>query len=400
MLIIRGIQELATCGPKGIVQNTTIAIDNGLFVDLPKRVSKKDTIIEAGDFIALPGFVDCHTHTVFAGSRAKEYEKKISGASYADVQKAGGGIHSTVKATRKADRSALYKKACCALYEMFSHGTTTVEIKSGYGLTTEEEIKILSVIKMLASNVRQDIIPTFLGAHTIPKEYSENRSEYLETIIHEMLPRMYREKMADGVDIFCDPLGFTAEETNKILAFATSLGFKIHVHGEQTAHGGGAKLSAKYKALSLDHGDFLNDEDISALKDAGTTVVLLPGTILHLMEWNKVDYPALLKKVKRAGVPVALATDYNPGSSPIVSMKLIMDLAIRFFKMSYEDALLGATINSARALGLEKKLGSIEIEKQADILLIRADSVDDYLHHIGDRKIEMVIKKGQIFQNP
>jgi imidazolonepropionase len=399
MLIIRGIKELATCGLKGVIRNATIAIDGELFVDLPKRVSKKDTIIEAGDFIALPGFVDCHTHTVYAGSRAKEYEKKIGGASYADIQKAGGGIHATVNATREAHFGDLYDKAMKTLDEMFRAGTTTVEIKSGYGLTKVTEIAILRVIELFSFRAKQDVVATFLGAHTIPKEYSENRSRYLEALIYEMLPHTYREKIANGVDVFCDPLGFTAEETDKILAFATSLGFKIHIHGEQTAHFGGAKLATKYKALSLDHGDFLDDEDIALLKDAGTTVVLLPGTILHLMEWNKVDYPALFKKLKTAGVPVALATDFNPGSSPIISMKLIMDLAIRFFRMSYEDALLGATINSAKALGLSERLGSIEVGKQADMLLIRADSVADYLHQIGDREIEMVIKKGRIFQN-
>lgn len=397
MLIIRGIKELATCGPKGILQHAIIAINNGVFIPLPKRLSKTDTVLDASEFIALPGFVDCHTHTVFAGSRAKEYEKKIGGRSYAEIQNAGGGIHATVNATREFKAWDLLGIAWDRLQEMFQRGTTTVEIKSGYGLTIENEFNILHAIRLLSDRAQQNIVSTFLGAHTIPKEYSENRNGYLDMMIHDMLPRAYREKLVDGVDVFCDPLGFTTEETNKILAFATSLGFKIHVHGEQTAHFGGAKLAAKYRALSLDHGDFLDDEDISALKDAGTTVVLLPGTILHLMEWNKVDYAALFKKLKGAGVPVALATDFNPGSSPILSMKLIMDLAIRFFKMSYEDALLGATINSARALGLEKKLGSIELGKQADILLIRADSVADYLHRIGDRPIEHVIKKGNLF---
>lgn len=396
MLVIKNIKELAT--PENIISNATIVVDDEKIISVGKTSDispkKDDEVIDATGMIALPGFVDCHTHAVFGGSRAAEYDAKLQGMSYAEVQKRGGGIHYTVGETRKANEDELYESAKSRLEEMLRRGTTTVEIKSGYGLSAEGEIKILRAIKRLQSSEPQDIIATFLGAHTVPKEFSENRTAYVDLIIREILPKIAEEKLAECCDVFCDPLGFTPEETERIFAEAKRLGLKLHIHGEQTAHYGGAKVAAKFGALSLDHGDYLDDEDIALLKKSGTIVVLLPGVLMHCMDWNKINYPELVRKLKTADVPIAFATDYNPGSAPVLSMKLVMDLGMRFFKMGVMECLRASTIIPAKVLGREKLLGSINVGKQADILLIKAHSVADHLYQIGDRRLDYVIKKG------
>jgi imidazolonepropionase len=404
MLIIENIKELATCAGN-MITDATIVIDGEKIIavgktdDLKKRYYLKkrgDKIIDATGMIALPGFVDCHTHAVFGGSRAAEYDAKLRGMSYSEVQKRGGGIHYTVAETRKAGVGELYLNAKSRLREMLLCGTTTVEIKSGYGLTLKDEYKILQVIRGLQTNEPQDIIATFLGAHTVPKEYAENRAAYVDLVANEMLPKIAEEKLAENADVFCDPLGFTPEETEKIFTAAKRLGLKLHIHGEQTAHFGGAKVAAKFHAVSLDHGDYLNDEDIALLQKSGTIVVLLPGVLMHGMDWGQTKFADTVVKLKAASVPIAFATDYNPGSAPLLSMKLVMDLGMRFFKMGVMECLQAATINAAKVLDREKIIGSIEAEKQADILLVSAHSVADYLYQIGDRHFDLIIKKGRI----
>ncbi|MFA5830602.1 MAG: imidazolonepropionase [Candidatus Paceibacterota bacterium] len=399
MLIIKNIKELATCAGE-IIPNATVAIDGEKIIAVGKSseisARKGDEIIDATEMIALPGFVDCHTHAVFGGSRAKEYDAKLQGMSYAEVQKKGGGIHYTVQETRKASENELYASAKSRLEEMLRRGTTTVEIKSGYGLTTVDEIKILRVIRRLSESEPQDIVATFLGAHTVPKEFKNARETYVDLVANKMLPRIAKEKLAECADVFCDPLGFTPEETEKVFSKAESLGFKLHIHGEQTAHFGGAKVAAKFRAMSLDHGDYLDDDDISLLKKSGTTVVLLPGVLMHCMDWGKTKLADTVVKLKTAGIPIAFATDYNPGSAPVLSMKIIMDLGMRLFKMGVMECLQASTIIPAKVLDREKTLGSIEVGKQADILLIKAHSVADYLYQIGDRHFDFIIKKGKI----
>jgi len=402
MLIIKHIKELATCKTNDVITDATVIIDEGRFIafgktsDLcPVYPRREDKIIDASGIIALPGFVDCHTHAVFAGSRAEEYRAKIQGEGYAEIHKKGG-IMSTVLATRASSEHGLYIESKERLRQMLSLGTTTIEIKSGYGLTLADEMKILRVIGRLKKDGPQDIVSTFLGAHTIPPEFRGDRKQYVDLVIKKMLPTIHKARLADSIDVFCDELGFTQEEAEKVLIYGRLYGFSRHVHGEQTSHFGGAEAAAKFNALSLDHGEFLNDFDISLLKDSGTTVVLLPGVILHLSEWGKVDYPALAERLKAAGVPIAFATDHNPGTSPILSMKVVMDLGMRFFRLGYEDCLRAATINAAKALGLEQTLGSVEAGKQADLLLVRTSSVAQYLHDIGDIPIATIIKRGEL----
>ncbi|MCK9351744.1 MAG: imidazolonepropionase [Candidatus Paceibacterota bacterium] len=404
MLIIKNIKELATCAGDMITDAMIVVVGEKIIAvgktDRLKehyhQINREDKIINASGMIAIPGFVDCHTHAVFAGSRANEYSAKIRGKSYSDVQKMGGGIRSTVIETRNASEDELYASARSRLREMLRCGTTTVEIKSGYGLNVKDELKILRVIKRLQKSGPQDIIATFLGAHTIPKEYAQDREGYVDLIIRKMLPVIAEEKLAENADVFCDPLGFTPEETEKIFTEARRYGLKLHIHGEQTAHFGGAKVAAKFGAVSLDHGDYLDDDDISQLKRSGTTVVLLPGVLMHCMDWGKTKLADTVAKLKAAGILIAFATDYNPGSAPLLSMKLVMDLGMRLFKMNSKECLRAATINAAQALDMSKMIGSIEAGKQADILLVSAHSVEDYLYQIGDRHFDLIIKRGRI----
>ena len=412
MLRVTHIKELATCSASGktevnklgIIRDATILIDGKHIVavgktrDILARYPKKknDREIDATEKIVIPGFVDCHTHLVFAGSRAEEYESKLLGVSYSALHKRGGGIHSTVRATRNATEEELFLSAQKTLREMLRRGTTTVEIKSGYGLTLRDELKILRVIKRLQKTEQQDIIPTFLGAHTIPSEYKKKRGEYVSLITNTMLPKVAEERLVEYVDVFCDPLGFTAKETERIFIKATTLGLSVRIHGEQTAHEGGAEIGARFHAASIDHCDHLSTRDIALMKKANTTAVLLPGVLFHTMEWTKSRLPGIAKKLQNAGVPIALATDYNPGSSPLLSMKLTVDLAMRFLKLSGDECLLGATQIPSVALGKDKLVGSIEAGKQADLLIIDAPSAKDYLHQIGDRTILHIIKNGVI----
>lgn len=418
MLIIKNANEIVVCPslkgrPKigrdfsdcGVVLGGAIVIFEGKIQAVGKtknilsrfKPTKKDQVIDASQKIVLPGFVDCHTHAVFAGSRAEEYRTKLAGASYAKIHKKGGGIFSTVKSTRNASEDDLAQNGLNAVERMFALGTTTLEIKSGYGLDFKNEIKILRAIHKIKKAASGAVIPTFLGAHTIPPEFKEKRDEYVAEIIEKMIPYAAENKLAEFCDVFCDPLGFTPKEAKRILRAAKDVGLKIRVHAEQTAHGGGAKIAADIKAVSVEHCDFMNDGDIRILKNSGTMAVLLPGVLFHLMEWGKIRrMKKLIEKLRENKVPMALASDFNPGSSPIYSLKIIADLALRFFGLSYVECLNAITINAAFALNLGKKTGSLEPGKDADILIVDAPSLNDYMHCPGDPPISCIVKKGEI----
>ena len=415
MLIIKNIKEIATrkgsvAGHAGqvltVLEDATIVIEgknikavgSGKGISLKYKPGKKDTVIDAKGKVAIPGFVDCHTHLVYGGSRAKEYELKLKGQSYSELHKKNGGINLTVEETRKMSEKELFVGAKKRLDEMFRFGTTTVEIKSGYGLDFDNEIKILNVIKKLKKTAKQDIVATFLGAHTVPLEFQNDRRGYMREVIQKMLPYVKQNGLAEFVDVFCDPLGFTTKETAEIFSTAKTLGLGIRVHAEQTASFGGASLAAEFGASSCEHCDFLTEEDIKKLKKSKTVPVFLPGVLLHLQEFEKLPaFQKTLARIKEEGVRPAIATDHNPGSSPAISMKLMMDLALRFYKIGYLDCLEAATSGAAEALDRSNDVGSIEEGKQADILLIDAPTIKDYLHQIGDRKIDHVIKKGKVF---
>lgn len=417
MLIIKGANEIATCKPRsagaktgadfshcGIITDGSVVIEGAHIVAVGETKEilrafrpKRNEVIDASGKTVIPGFVDCHTHAVFAGSRAEEYQLKMLGADYQDLHRQKGGIHLTVEATRNATEDALFVEAQRRLGRMLQSGTTTLEIKSGYGLTTKDELKILRVVKRLSDTQPQGIISTFLGAHTIPLEYAGNRKEYMREILETMLPTVSSEHLAEYCDVFCDPLGFTPEETRRILSRAREYGMSVRLHAEQTARSGGAQIAGEFRAASADHCDFANADDLHALAKSGTVAVVLPGVFFHLMEWGKqAQIRNFVREAREAGVPLAIATDYNPGSSPVLSMKLIMDFALRFFGLSYEECLNAATINAAYALGRGSATGSIEEGKQADILIVGAPTVHDFLHEVGDQRIETIIKNGLI----
>lgn len=421
MLIIKNANEIATCHTTDnkpsvgnqfsdckIIKNSTIVIDGKYIaaVGNTKKImrrfhpGKKDLVIDAINKIIIPGFVDCHTHAVFAGSRAEEYDLKLKGQSYAEIHKKRGGIYFTVTHTRKASEQELFLLAQKTLREMFFRGTTTIEIKSGYGLTIKDEIKILRTIKRLKKSCPQDIVTTFLGAHTVPVEYLSKRALYVKQIIQDMLPLVKKEVLADYCDVFCDKLGFTPKETVEILNAAKNLGMKTRVHAEQTSHWGGARIASQLHTTSTDHCDFTSFKDLQQMQKNGVTAVFLPGVLFHLMEWDKLHrLQSAVNHAKDIALPFALATDYNPGSSPILSIKLIADFAHRFFKLDYNECLNAVTLNASYALGLSNTLGSIAKGKQADLLVADAPTVRDYFYQIGDQCIDYIIKNGVVYSH-
>lgn len=452
-LIIHSASELVTVckrcdGPKrrggmdwlGILENGALAIEIdeggcGIIVAvaptdhiLKYYECPPEKMISAAGKIVLPGLVDPHTHLVFAGSRHEEYVEKIRGKSYVEIHQnqspkipprlpklrlgAGGqyflpftkggntaGILYTVEITRRASKEELIKKALKDLDIMMSHGTTTIEAKSGYGLDRENEIKILEVIQELSRIHPMTIIPTFLGAHTVPTEYKNDRREYVRLVI-SMLSEIKERRLADFCDVFCDPLGFSLAETTAILYAAKESGMKLKAHAEQTKPFGGSALAAALGAVSADHLDFADSLQINEMAKAGVIGVLLPGVTHHLMEARKLektkkqDFPTLVKEMIEAGLPIALATDYNPGSSPTQSMQAIMELAARLYRMTPAQIINAATINAAYAIGRGKEVGSLEQGKWADIVIFDCPAHEMLIDGFGVNKVWAVIKKG------
>ena len=358
----------------------------------------------------MPGFVDCHTHLVYAGTRSHEYEKKTQGASYAKMHNLLGsvsGLKFTVEKTRKASEEELYDKAIKDLDKMLKHGTTTVEIKSGYGLSYESELKILKVIKKLSENHRISIITTFLGAHDIPIEFQEKREEYIEQVIN-MLPYISQNKLAKYCDVFCDALAFTPSETEKIFLEAKKQGFSLRVHSEQTSHTGATKMAVSLDVVTAEHLDYIDDEDITLLSNSKTIGVLLPGVTFHCCDLIQLSdskdqqpkqggiSPFKVRKMIDNGVSVAIATDYNPGSCNTLSMKTIMECAARIYRMKTYEIINCVTINAAHALEVGDIVGSIEEGKFADIVIHDCEDPRYLIDNFGSNLVETVIKRGRV----
>jgi imidazolonepropionase len=322
-------------------------------------------VVNAGGRIVLPGFVDAHAHPVFAGNRADEFEERASGATYQEIAARGGGIKSTVRATRAASSEHLYD--CGKRYaEWFLRcGTTTVEAKSGYGLSIDDELKILRVIKQLDQDQSLRYVATFLGAHDIPPEFSDRRGEYVALLVEEMLPDVAKEELAEYCDVFCEAKVFSVEESRKILTTARGLGLGLRIHADQLSLCGGAKLAAELKATTADHLEHTDAEGIAALRSAGVQPVLLPASVYALGSAKYPDARAMIA----AGLAVVLATDFNPGSSPTPSMLQVLSLAATHLKMTAAESITAATINAAYSLNRGTKLGSLEPGKSADFVI-------------------------------
>ncbi|MBM4170372.1 MAG: imidazolonepropionase [Ignavibacteria bacterium] len=379
----------------GALENHSILIENGIIKDILNFRSsvkvKSEKVIDLKGKLLLPGLVECHTHTAFAGSRANEFLMRLNGTTYEEIAKSGGGIISTVKAVRQSTFEELIKIIRPRIDYFISQGITTLEIKSGYGLSYYDEIKLLQVIDFFRKSLTIDIVPTFLGAHTFPPEYKNDHKSYLKLITEELLPFIFKNKLAEFVDAFCEKGAFNSAEVDLIFSIAKDLGYKLRLHTEQFNNIGGLDIALKHKALSVDHLEMLSDQDISKLSSPEIVSVLLPG-VSFFLDYNY----APARKLIENGACVAISTDYNPGSCNIPSLHFIMSLAALKLKMNAEEIISAVTINSAKALDLHTKLGSIEIGKQADFSVFDIKDHSEIIYNIGQNLNVMTIKKGEI----
>lgn len=386
------------------IQDAFLFIEDGLIAgfgtmrDFPntsflKLANRNDvTEIDATGKMVFPSFCDSHTHLVYDGSREIEYTDKIKGLSYEEIAQRGGGILNSTKRLQEADELSLIEQGLERLEEIKALGTGAVEIKSGYGLTTESELKMLRVIRRLKEFTPLTIKATFLGAHAFPAAYKSNRNAYVEQIINEMIPAVAAEELADYIDVFCDRGFFTVEETERILMAGIKYGLRPKIHANELDFSGGIQTGIKYNALSVDHLEFTGDQEIAALLNSDTMPTLLPGAAFFL----GMEYPPARKMID-AGLPVALASDYNPGSSPSGNMQLIMSLGCIKLKMLPEEVINAVTINGAYAMGLEQELGSIAIGKKANVFITKRIPTFAFMPYAyGSNKVETTILNGEI----
>ncbi|RJP57857.1 MAG: imidazolonepropionase [Ignavibacteriales bacterium] len=379
----------------GLLENHSIEIENGRIKDFIRTGEAKkesyDEVIDVSNKVILPGLVECHTHTTFAGSRADEFRMKLEGIDYEEIAKKGGGIISTVKAVRQTSFDELVNIAKPRVEYFIEQGITTLEIKSGYGLSFFDEIKLLQVIQQLNKIYPIEIIATFLGAHTFPPEYKKDREKYIEIICDEMIPYVAENKLAEFCDVFCESTAFSAKEVDRIFNAASKHKLKLKLHTEQFNNIGGLETAIEHKAISVDHLEVLKIEQIEQLKKSKTIAVLLPGVSFFL----NYDYAPARELIKNK-IPIALATDYNPGSSHIANLNFIMSLAALKMKLSIEEVITSVTINSAAALSKSKSVGSLEIGKQADFSVFDTYNYADIVYQVGKNICEMTIKDGEV----
>lgn len=398
--VLVNIGQLATCPPgggqadAGLVERAALLVEDskvawvGPEADLPASAAGLATHDCEGRLV-VPGLVDCHTHLCFGGWRGDEFAQRIAGASYQQIAAAGGGIRSTVAATRAASFEALRDKAMGVLEEVLAMGVTTMECKSGYGLDLDNELKQLEVYAALNEEQPLDLVPTFLGAHIVPPEYTERRGEYLDLLCGELLPEVARRGLARFCDVFIEDNAYTIDEARRILQTARDLGLGLKVHADQLSAGGGAELAAELAAVSAEHLEFVSDAGIEALAAAGTVAVSLPIASLYL---GAGQLPA--RRLIEAGVAVAVATDFNPGSAPSFHLPLAMTLACLSQRMTPAEALCGATVIAARALGLEGQAGSLAPGCPADLAVIDAPDLNHWLYHFRPNACLAVMKNG------
>ena len=400
MPVLHNISQLATCPPQnqqqdaGLINNAALAWQDeqiswvGPFAELPSRF-RGEQVIDCGRKLVIPGLVDCHTHLCFGGWRGDEFELRLQGASYQEIAAAGGGIASTVTATRSASIGSLQRKAQAALDGMLELGVTTVECKTGYGLDEANELKQLEVYRRLNALNEVDLVVTYLGAHIVPPEHKDNRNRYIRLICEVMIPQIAERGLARFCDAFVEEGAYSLEEARQIFQAARSHGLGIKVHADQLSDGGGALLAAEMQAVSAEHLEYISDEGIEALAESGTVAVSLPIASMYLGE------PYLpARKLIGAGVAVAVATDFNPGSAPSYHLPFAMTLACLNQAMTPQEVLNGATSVAARAIGAGDTIGSLLPGYQADFAIIDAPSLNQWLYHFVPNACVSVVKKG------
>ncbi|GIX18200.1 MAG: imidazolonepropionase [Rhodothalassiaceae bacterium] len=382
----------------GVIRDGAVAVRGGRIAwvgrraDLPGRPDElaADVVALDGGWLT-PGLIDCHTHLVFAGARAGEWAMRLQGRSYAEIARAGGGILSTVRATRAVDEETLAAAALRRLDGMLADGVTTIEIKSGYGLDPETELKMLRVARALGARRPVRVVTTCLAAHALPPEWRENRAGYIDLVCEEIIPAAARDGLADAVDVFIEDIAFTCAEAARVFAAARRHGLAVKAHAEQLAPTGGAACAARWGALSVDHLEHLDAAGIAAMAEAGTVAVLLPAAFHFLRETKKPPVAGL----REAGVPIAVATDCNPGSAPLLAPRLAMHLACTLFGLTPAEALFGMTAAAARALGLEKETGRIAVGLAADLAHWRIDAPEELAYWMGGRLCAMRVFGGE-----
>jgi imidazolonepropionase len=376
----------------GEVFDGAIAVQQGRITWLgPRREAPRAAVIHDCDGAWLtPGLVDCHTHIVHAGSRSDEWEARLEGASYEDLARAGGGIMATVRATRAASVDDLLRQSAPRVSQLLAEGVTTLEIKSGYGLNLPGEAALLRAARRIGELLPVKVRTTFLGAHALPPEFTDRPDDYIAEVTERMLPLLVKEGLVDAVDAFCEQIGFTYDQTERVFAAARRLGLPVKLHAEQLSDQRGAELVARYRGLSADHLEHITPAGIDALAAAGSVAVLLPGAWYFLRESKAPPIAAL----RAAGVPLAVATDCNPGTSPMSSILLAMNMACTFWGLTPREALLGATLNGARALGLHNQIGTLEVGKRADFALWDIARPAELAYTIGFNPCQGVVNGG------
>lgn len=383
-------------GVYGIVENAALAVTEGeiswigVEVKLPHRNATQ--IINTQKKWLTPALIDCHTHLIFGGDRALEFERRLNGVSYAQIAQEGGGIRSTVEATRNATKGQLFDSAQVRIQRLIQEGVATVEVKSGYGLDRDTELTMLEVGRELNNKLDANVITTFLGAHSIPTEYHAKSDEYLNFVINEVLPIVHDHDLADAIDAYCEHIAFSADQVGKLFEAAANLNLPVKLHADQLSQCGGAEIAAVFNALSADHLEYTNSNGVEALAKSGTVAVLLPGPFLVLNEKQLPPIDAL----RDYDVPIAIATDCNPGSSPLCSLRMAMNLACNVFQLTPEECLAGVTRNAATALGLINNRGTLELGKRADIALWNIHHPRELIYWAGVNQLAKLYIKGHL----
>lgn len=384
------LRDLAIILDGGMLVRDGAIVATGSSNEINKQLSRETEIVDAAGRVVLPGFVDAHAHPVFAGNRVDEFEMRAGGATYEQIAASGGGIRSTVRKTRAATEDELLAEAIKHAEWFIRCGTTTVEAKSGYGLSTESELKMLRVVRRLSAETPIEFVPTFLGAHAIPEEHVSRPNDYVELVINEMLPRVAQQGLAEFCDAFCERGYFDPETCRRILRAAKEAGMGIKIHADQLTNGGGAELAAELGAVTADHLEQTEEPGIAAMKRAGVQPVLLPGSVYAL---GKTRYPRARDMIE-AGLAVVLATDFNPGSSPTPSMQMVLSLAATHLKMTPAEAVTASTINAAHSLKRADKIGSLEVGKVANFVIHDCEDYRELAYWFGIPQTHSVYVRG------